>query len=314
MDVSVIIPAYNAEDHVEGALASVFAQSADFDFEVIVVDDGSTDRTSDLVLSRFPKARLLRKPNGGPGSARNLGVRQAAANIVLFLDADDIMLEGRLALQAGFMQRTPEAAISFGRVLYSGDCTAEAARRHSVPPCVPRRLDRPYFLLLRNGCIVAATTTALRRDVYLEMGGQREDAPISEDYDLYLRLARAGLSFFEFDESFSWYRRGHSNLTSTSHGYIGPVRAIHDHLAENHDDMQADHRHAARLLLQRKLRSLLGWLWVERGNRAAREGLGQYGKFCSVSFRAGWSLILLLPQRLARWTRSAKRLARPRPW
>jgi len=98
-DCSVIIPAFNAEKYISNCLDSVFAQHTDYRFEVIVIDDGSTDKTSEIVSSGYPEVRLFTKKNGGPGSARNLGVELALSDIIIFLDADDRMLPGRIEFQ-----------------------------------------------------------------------------------------------------------------------------------------------------------------------------------------------------------------------
>src|SRR5262245_50985738 len=89
MDVSVIIPLYNKATTVERTLASIDAQTIR-DFEVIVVDDGSTDGSADLIAAwPEPRIRLIRQENAGPGAARNKGLAEANGRYVAFLDADD---------------------------------------------------------------------------------------------------------------------------------------------------------------------------------------------------------------------------------
>ena len=96
--VSVIIPAYNAAPYLAETLASVFAQSYP-DYEIIVVDDGSTDDTLAVLEQFADRITLIRKPNGGPASARNAGLRQARGELLAFLDGDDLWLPDKLAAQ-----------------------------------------------------------------------------------------------------------------------------------------------------------------------------------------------------------------------
>ncbi|MEX0585106.1 MAG: glycosyltransferase family 2 protein, partial [Pirellulales bacterium] len=97
--VSVVIPAYNAEECVARAIESVLAQTRPVQ-EVIVVDDGSRDRTA-AVAARFGASiRILRQPNGGPAAARNHGVRESRSAWIAFLDADDAWLEQKIERQA----------------------------------------------------------------------------------------------------------------------------------------------------------------------------------------------------------------------
>src|SRR5436309_274726 len=104
MRVTVVIPAFNAESHIGGALASTRDQRQS-DVEVLVVDDGSTDETV-RVAERYAgdlNLTILRQRNGGPAAARNAGIRRARGRYCAFLDADDLMLPGRLAAQADLL-------------------------------------------------------------------------------------------------------------------------------------------------------------------------------------------------------------------
>ena len=92
--ISVIIPLYNKEPIIERSLQSVLSQDYD-DFEVVVVNDGSTDRSADIVRSiNDPRIRLIEQENGGPSKARNTGTKNARGEWILFLDADDELLPG----------------------------------------------------------------------------------------------------------------------------------------------------------------------------------------------------------------------------
>ena len=114
--VSVVIPAFNAERHIESCLDSVFGQGSDLALEVIVVDDGSTDGTA-ARLAEFPQVIRLQQANAGPAAARNAGIGQARGEFVAFLDVDDLWPEGKLRLQIDMLMRHPDAALCFGDCL-----------------------------------------------------------------------------------------------------------------------------------------------------------------------------------------------------
>lgn len=109
--ISVIIPAFNAEKHLGDALESVFAQTRT-PTEVIVVDDGSRDRTT-AIAREYAAVTLLVRENGGPGAARNTGVAAARSAYIAFLDADDTWLPRKLEVQAAYVDAHPEARLVF---------------------------------------------------------------------------------------------------------------------------------------------------------------------------------------------------------
>ena len=107
---SVVIPLYNKEKFIERCLNSVMGQSFK-NFEVIVVDDGSTDKGAELVAKKYPNVKLIRKKNGGVSSARNVGITYATKNYVAFLDADDKWSSIFLNVMNLAILKSPEAVI-----------------------------------------------------------------------------------------------------------------------------------------------------------------------------------------------------------
>jgi hypothetical protein len=110
--VSVIIPCYNASKTIESTLESVIAQQG-VKVETIVVDDGSTDNSADVVAGRFPQVRLERTPNGGASAARNIGTSLSSAPYIQYLDADDLLAPGKIAVQLEVLERTG-ADVAYG--------------------------------------------------------------------------------------------------------------------------------------------------------------------------------------------------------
>jgi glycosyltransferase involved in cell wall biosynthesis len=124
--VSVVIDTYNHESFIEGAIRSALDQ--DFpasEYEILVVDDGSTDRTAEIVRKFEPQVRLLRKPNGGQGSAFNHGFAHSRGEIVAFLDGDDVWLPNKLARVVGESERCPEVVLVYHQFSYWDSRTGE---------------------------------------------------------------------------------------------------------------------------------------------------------------------------------------------
>ena len=137
--VSCVVPVFNGEAFLGEALDSVLAQSHR-PLEVIVVDDGSTDGTAQVALSRGEAVRYVRQPNGGPSSARSRGVQLAHGELIAFLDADDRWLEGKLARQVATLAERPDldGCLTHGRLFWDGD-GAIAAEASAWPE--ERRID-----------------------------------------------------------------------------------------------------------------------------------------------------------------------------
>lgn len=203
-DVSVIIPAFRAEATIRRALASVAAQTLR-PKEVIVVDDGSPDRTSDEAramagtLGDIP-LRVIRQDRAGPGAARNRALREASAAFVAFLDADDEWLPAKI--ERSF------AHITDGLVLVAHDgFIVDASGGRSLNACARRFTEPrdPFVTLYRKGFIDTCSVVA-RRGAVLAAGGFDEQLPNAQDFDLWLKmLAPPGARFVVFAEPLVLY-------------------------------------------------------------------------------------------------------------
>ena len=115
--VSIIIPTYNEEEYIANCLIAI--QNQDFeDYEVIVVDDGSTDNTKDVVSFYRDKVKYYYKTNGGPASARNMGIINSAARYLAFIDSDDLWLPQRLELGVSRLEAKIDTALVFSDMKY----------------------------------------------------------------------------------------------------------------------------------------------------------------------------------------------------
>ncbi len=189
--VSVVIPTYNRAHVLGRALKSVLAQTFD-DFEVLVVDDGSTDDTEDLVTA-FGDSRiryLAQSENRGVGAARNRGLREARGEFVAFLDSDDEWHPKKLDRQIAVFRDRPEEI----GLVYTGveSVFGDGSRRVDLPT---RRGNVYEKLLLENVIHGGGSNAMIRRNVIATVGFFDEAFPAIEDYDYWLRISR----FFEID-------------------------------------------------------------------------------------------------------------------
>ena len=164
------------------AVASVFGQTCG-DFELIVVDDGSTDETAGALARLGPRLTMISTERRGVAAARNIGVRQSKGRWVAFLDSDDLWLPRKLSCQAAFMINHPDVEICQ---------TEEIWIRNGVrvnPKAVHRKPSGDVFLRSLDLCIVSPSAVMMTRSLFERTGGFDESLPVCEDYDLWLRIA-----------------------------------------------------------------------------------------------------------------------------
>jgi glycosyltransferase involved in cell wall biosynthesis len=189
-DVVVVIPTYNRRAMVCEAVKSVLAQR-NAKFELIVVDDGSTDGTWEELTriagvandhAQWEMMRIERTPNRGPAAARNTGVAMATAPFVAFLDSDDLWLPHKLNRQIAFMREHPECAISQTEEIWMRN------GRRVNPGARHRKRAGDLFADSLLTCLISPSAVIVRRDLFRESGGLDEDMAAAEDYDLWLRF------------------------------------------------------------------------------------------------------------------------------
>jgi len=206
--VSVIIPSFNRWPLLGEAIESVFSQSYG-DFELIVVDDGSTDDTAKQ-LSRFgSRLRLLSQSNRGVSAARNFAVRHARGSYLAFLDSDDLWLPNKLAIQAAFMEQNRRVQICQ---------TEEIWIRNGVrvnPKAKHQKPSGDIFIPSLALCLVSPSAVMLTRALFEQLGGFDESLPVCEDYDLWLRIA-LDHSVPLIDDALVIKRGGHADQLSRS--------------------------------------------------------------------------------------------------
>jgi glycosyltransferase involved in cell wall biosynthesis len=183
--ISVIIPAYNAAATIEKTIQSVFAQTFQ-DFEIILVDDGSSDGTL-RVLERFTdlRLRIFSFTNAGVSASRNRGTKYAYGAFIAFLDADDLWTPCKLAAQLEALEAHPEAALAYSWVDYinsEGNLIGNGTRIQET--------ENLYSRLLLANALETASNPLIRRSALEEVLGFDEALSGGEEWELYLRLTR----------------------------------------------------------------------------------------------------------------------------
>ena len=194
--VSVIIPAYNAAASVERCLGSVLGQLRESTIDVVVVDDGPTDLTDQVIRDlKDDRITLIAQENRGPAAARNLGISRAQGEYIAFLDADDYWKPGFLQKTVDFLEMHPEAiAVSVGQIHKSfGKPPAVVPRfLHEAPlSCKPQVLDS-FFAFWAEHNHVCTGSVLMRTEAARQAGGQRTEFRICEDLEFWAYLATFG--------------------------------------------------------------------------------------------------------------------------
>ncbi|MDT8334647.1 MAG: glycosyltransferase family A protein [Desulfurivibrionaceae bacterium] len=180
--VSVIIPTYNRQILLGRAIDSVLRQTG-VDFELLIVDDGSTDATDELVASHGSAVRYLYQENLGAAAARNTGIKAARYDLMAFLDSDDGFAPGKLAVQATAMATHPEYLVSHtDEVWYRRGRLLNQKNKHA-------RKGGFIFPRCLELCAVGMSTAMVRRELFDEVGLFDETLVCCEDYDLWLRVS-----------------------------------------------------------------------------------------------------------------------------
>lgn len=221
--ISVVIPCFNAERYIAAAIRSALVQDWP-DLEVVVVDDGSSDRSAELVRDTFPEVKVVLQANQGVAVARNSGIACAQGDWIAFLDADDIWLPGKLQAQMDLLTCTPGARMSY---------TAWDVWTSTEP------LPTPEYLLALKGrsgelahwsgasgwvypqllldCVVWTSTVLAERSVFSQIGQFDPSLRIGEDYDLWLRASRV-TPIMRVSRPYALYRMHPNSITRSVPG------------------------------------------------------------------------------------------------
>lgn len=180
-EVSVVLPCYNAETTLQRALDSVYVQTYK-NFHICAVDDGSKDRTTQVLAANG--CLYASQVHGGPAAARNRAIRMSRSPFIAFLDADDEWLPRKLERQISLLKKEPNIGMVCTRCVLDGSAIGDS-RLFSNNVAMSGRL----FQTLALNCFVFTPTVVIRRDCIEEVGLFQESLSVSEDFNLWLRIA-----------------------------------------------------------------------------------------------------------------------------
>jgi glycosyltransferase involved in cell wall biosynthesis len=204
--VSVIIPTYNRGWIVRDAIDAVLGQTYT-DFELIVVDDGSTDRTPQILDAYGDRLRVIRQANQGVSAARNRGIAYSLGPLIALLDSDDIWLPGKLSVQVAFFKKNPAALICQTEEIWiRNGLRVNPGKRHRKPSGM---IFEPSLEL----CLVSPSAVMVRRELFEKVGLFDESLPACEDYDLWLRVG-CRFPVHLIDKPLTLKRGGHEDQLS----------------------------------------------------------------------------------------------------
>ncbi|REJ92397.1 MAG: glycosyltransferase family 2 protein [Planctomycetota bacterium] len=293
--ISAVIPACNAESCLARAIESVFSQTHPVS-EIIVVDDGSRDATSDIVRSFGDPVRLVRQSNAGPSAARNHGIRLARSEWIALLDADDAWLPEKLERQLPYLAETGVGAVHCP----TDTCLAECEYEGELT-----------FEMLWTHNMIGTSTVLLRKSAWEDVGGFDEDRELTcvEDYNLWLRLLLAGWRIRRCPERLAVYSPEAGNLSSQTHRVIRAELLNARRVAE-----VAGLAGAALRSKESRIHGEYGQSLVHsRDMRSARRHLTQAMMRRPTRLHAKYWLATLVPPSLLNWRRERRRQPQESP-
>ena len=208
MTISVIIPCYNAKIWISDTLQSAAGQDIS-DIEIIVIDDGSVDGSADIVAKTLPSIKLIKTKNQGACMARNIGIKASKGEFIQFLDADDLLAEGKIKKQLKVLNES-KADIAYGDWQKLVEDENGVFRKGEA---TQRKLKNPEIDLFTDFWSPPAAYL-FRRSIVEKVGGFKESLPVIQDARFALDCALAGAEFVYFPGIMAYYRQHNSNSLS----------------------------------------------------------------------------------------------------
>jgi len=249
--VSVIIPTYNRAKYISEAIGSIMSQTYN-DYEIIVVDDGSTDNTKEVLKKYKEKIKYVCQKNQGSAAARNRGVKESRGEFIAFVDSDDLLMPRCFELQVQALEKNPQAAFAYGKsglVDEGGRCIKK------IFSTKKRRSGNIFEDLLFGSCI-RTDTAMFRKACFNDIGGYDKSLLRAQDWDMYLRMCKKYEVVF-IDEVVAQYRYHGSNSVRDTEMLLNFVLKI----MNKHKGCFKDHPHRSHIY------SEYGWEFIQKGRK-----------------------------------------------
>ena len=277
--VSIVIPVYNGERFVADAIESALAQTYPHK-EVIVIDDGSTDRTAEVLRGFGERIRFETGPNRGGSAARNRGVELARGELIQFLDADDLLHPEKLERQVPAVLERQAEVVCTGWQIRTFD------GREIAPRCEIVGHADPVIAMLRGSVQTAAPLHW--KSNFEKVGGFDEALPCSQERDLHLRMACAGMRFQSIEDVLLTWRKRVKSVSADSVKILrlrGRLLGRAHELLEERGTLTEERRFAIARLLANSARSLIGAGETE----TARNYLNEVNRIHPAALRSTYS-------------------------
>ena len=236
--VSVVIPTYNCGQYISKAIESVLNQTYQ-NFEIIVIDDGSTDNTKSVLIPYMDKIKYIYKKNGGPSGARNLGINNAKGEYIAFLDADDLLLEEYLSKCVNYIEKNRYDLVwtdSYADIYNeNGIFICRKSGEREDYPSNKDYLYEKLFKRFQNG-FSGTYRIVIKKDCFNKIGYFDENLIIIEDWDLWLRIAKNKLNIGYIQEYLSIYRRHGKSLCRSKNNERTKLHNIYKVFEKNKKD------------------------------------------------------------------------------
>jgi len=209
--ISVIIPCFNSEQWIKETLDSVYRQNTEIIEEIIVIDDGSTDNSRNLVEDNYPEVNLISTKNQGPSKARNLGIDISKGQYIQFLDADDLLADNKLEVQLKSLENTG-LGVAYGNWIKFNSIVDNYKK---VDNLINKEMQNPEIDLSTDFWCPPAVYL-LKREIVEKVGGFKENLPVIQDARFMLDCAILGAEFIYCNELMAYYRVHSDKSISTT--------------------------------------------------------------------------------------------------
>ncbi len=206
IDVSVIIPCYNSGKYLLEALNSVEAYRGSYSYEIIIINDGSNDNETVILLKDLERKayHIIHQENKGPSSARNAGVKTANGKYLFFLDSDNTIKENYLEKAVKILNTNDNIGVVYANPIFVGDNLNEIRFFYPQPFNIHNLLTGNYI----DMCSI------VRKSCFINVGGFDENLIGHEDWELWIKISKAGWGLFHINEELFYYRITEGSLTT----------------------------------------------------------------------------------------------------